>query len=227
MVEVLWRRQQWPLQGFNTRSLITAWVKVSGIKMQANETLLKVIWLRIHPTTENLKHYLRLLISPVTQWFAYLWVTYWKYAEFVWTVLECELSVNTMPRKHPGLMEGYLKTSAKTFLSVSRYDSQARERRKNVFHGWKGWNESAPDRTRQRQVQDQSGGMDDGKIRNKLKNRPNRKSREGVNGEASPGKAESVVDAHVYRIDLFIEQLMYFEQHSKYLTTYLLFLSSF
>lgn len=35
-----------------------------------------------------------------------------------------------------------------------------------------------PDRTRQSQAQDQPGGMNDGKIRNKLKkNRPNRKSK--------------------------------------------------
>lgn len=74
-----------------------------------------------------------------------------------------------MTKKYPGLNSEYLNMSAKAFLSVSLYHSQARKRKENVFHGWKVWNESVPESMKQSQVQDQLGGMNDGKIRNKLK----------------------------------------------------------
>lgn len=55
-----------------------------------------------------------------------------------------------------------------------------------------------PDHTKQSQVQDQSGGMNNGKIRNKLKRiDPTGKAGKEQMEEASPGKAECVVDTHV------------------------------
>lgn len=69
-----------------------------------------------------------------------------------------------------------------------------------------------PENTSQSQVQDQPGGMNDGKIRNKLR----RIDQTGKAGEeqmwaVSPGKAVCVVDTHVAGICFFyFEQKMFF-----------------